>query len=132
MRLDAGVVGHGVLRAPEAHEAEQEEPTPPDEQDEHEDVRPADQAVDLPAMSRSERRQSEPFSHEVPGDFCSSDHSSSRSDSAMRLARLRRYRKNATKLPCTTIVIASSTRTPSLEPSIIDVSSAPKHTGHAS
>jgi hypothetical protein len=31
----------------------------------HEDVDPADQVVDLPAVSRGERRHSEPFSHDV-------------------------------------------------------------------
>ena len=44
----------------------------------------------LPAVSRGERRESKPVSHDVLGDLWSSDHSVSSSASAMRFARLRR------------------------------------------
>ena len=42
-----------------------DESSPADEEDEHEHVDPADQVVDLTAVSRRERRESEPFSHDV-------------------------------------------------------------------
>ena len=90
VRLDAGVVRHWMPRSPETDQAVGEEPSPPHEQDEHEYVNPADHAVDLPAVSRGERRESEPVSHDVLGYLWSSDHSLSSSTSAMRLARLRR------------------------------------------
>jgi hypothetical protein len=65
VRLDSGVVRHGMPRAAETNKTVGEEPSPPDEQDEHEHVRPADQAVDLLAVSRGERRESHPLSHDV-------------------------------------------------------------------
>ena len=51
---------------------------------------PADQAVDLPAVGRGERGESEPLSHDVLGASWSFDHSVSRSISAMRFARFLR------------------------------------------
>ncbi len=75
VRLDAGVVRHRVARSAEAEQDVGEERSPADEQDQHEHVHPADQAVDLRAVSRGERRESEPFSHDVLGDLWSFDHS---------------------------------------------------------
>ena len=88
VRLDPRVVRHRLPRSPEADQAVGEERSPPDEQDEHEHVDPADHGVDLPAVGRGERRESEPVSHDVLGVFWSSDHSVSSSMSAMRFARL--------------------------------------------
>ena len=90
VRLDARIVRHRMSRAPEADQNVGDEPSPTDEQDEHEHVNPANQAVDLPAVSRGERRESEPVSHDVLGYFWSSDHSVSSSTSAFHFARLRR------------------------------------------
>ena len=90
VRRGSVVIGDGMPRTPEPDQAVGEEPAPPDEEDEHEDVRPADQAVNLAAVSRRERRESEPFSHGYLDTLWSSDHSESSSMSAMRFARLRR------------------------------------------
>ena len=89
MRLDAVVVGDRMARLAEPEQDVGEERAPPDEQDEHEDVRPADQVVDCTAVRRCQRRESEPLSHDRE-TFWSFDHSLSRSASAICFARLRR------------------------------------------
>src|SRR4029453_13973611 len=98
----------------EADQRVDEEPAPPDEQEQHEDVNPADQVVDLPAVARGERRHAEPLSHvhglETSWSF---DHSRSSSSSALRLAHLRRWRKKATIPPCTAKVTRSMATIPS-------------------
>src|SRR5688500_5709090 len=90
LRLHSRVIRHRMARSPEAEQAVNKEGSPPNEQDTHEYVNPADHAVDLSAVSRGERRESEPLSHEVLETPWSSAHSVSSSKSALRFARLRR------------------------------------------
>jgi hypothetical protein len=53
-------------------------------------MNPADQVIDLRAVSRGERRHSHPLSHDVLDGLWSASHSASSSSSALRFACLRR------------------------------------------
>ena len=79
------------------------------------------------AVGHGERRESEPFSHDALGPLWSSDHSSSRSASAIAPGTLAEVDEEGDEGALHDEGDASSTRTPSFVPSIVAVSSAPKH-----
>src|SRR5262249_7054984 len=133
VRLDCGVVRYRLPRPPETDQDVGEKRGPPDEQDRHEHVRPADQAVDLRALSRRELGKSEPASpvHDVLGAFWSSDHSSSSSSPTMRCPRLGRYTKTPTTAPPPATTPPTTTSPPICLALTIVFSSAQTHVGRA-
>src|SRR5262249_39677194 len=90
VRLHAAVVRLWMTLGAEPEEGEEEEPAPSDEQDEHEDVDPGDQAVDLLPVGRREEWKSEPVRRHQVFDLWSSDHSVSSSASRLSFACFRR------------------------------------------
>ena len=78
-RRHSFVVRHRIPRFPETNDGVEDEPSPSHEQDEHEDMNPADQIVNLQAVSRGDRLHSEPGSHDALDGFWSANHSVSSS-----------------------------------------------------